>query len=229
MIFDPLYIAFMLPGLLIGLWAQAKLSSSYGRYRRVRLASGLSGAEAARVILDRAGLVDVPVQEVPGHLTDHYDPSKRLLCLSSENFRDRSVAAVGVAAHEAGHALQHQASYAPLNLRMALVPVTQFASYAWVGILMLGFVLGAAAFAKLIWVAIAVFMVTMVFQLITLPVEFDASKRAKEQLLRLGIVHLEESRGVNQVLSAAALTYVAALVGSIMQLLYFLTLARNRS
>lgn len=219
----------MLPGLLIGLWAQAKLSSSYGRYRRVRLASGLSGAEAARVILDRAGLVDVPVQEVPGHLTDHYDPSKRLLCLSSENFRDRSVAAVGVAAHEAGHALQHQASYAPLNLRMALVPVTQFASYAWVGILMLGFVLGAAAFAKLIWVAIAVFMVTMVFQLITLPVEFDASKRAKEQLLRLGIVHLEESRGVNQVLSAAALTYVAALVGSIMQLLYFLTLARNRS
>lgn len=228
MIFDPLYIVFMLPGLLIGLWAQAKLSSAYGRFRRVGLASGLSGAEAARIILDRAGLLDVAVQEVPGHLTDHYDPTKRQLCLSSENFRARSVAAVGVAAHEAGHALQHQVSYAPLNLRMALVPVTRFASYAWVGILMLGFILGAAAFAKLIWVAIAVFSITMIFQLITLPVEFDASKRAKEQLLKLGIVHREESQGVSQVLRAAALTYVAALVGSIMQLLYFLSLARGR-
>jgi uncharacterized protein len=227
MILDPLYFLFMLPGLLIGLWAQTKLRSAYGKYRRVGLASGFSGAEAARTILNRAGLTDVPVQEVAGQLTDHYDPTKRLLCLSSDNFHSRSVAAVGVAAHEAGHALQHQAAYAPLNLRMALVPVTQFASYAWVGILMLGFLLGAAAFAKLIWVAIAVFSITMVFQLITLPVEFDASNRAKEQLLRLGIVQAEESRGVSQVLSAAALTYVAALVGSIMQLLYFLTLARN--
>ena len=217
----------MLPGLLIGLWAQTKLRSAYGKYRRVGLVSGLSGAEAARTILNRAGLTNVPVQEVGGQLTDHYDPTRRLLCLSSDNFHGRSVAAVGVAAHEAGHALQHQASYAPLNLRMALVPVTQFASYAWVGILMLGFLLGAAAFTKLIWVAIAVFSITMIFQLITLPVEFDASNRAKEQLLRLGIVQAEESRGVSQVLSAAALTYVAALVGSIMQLLYFLRLARN--
>jgi len=227
MIFDPLYLVFMLPGLLIGLWAQMKLQSAYGKYRRVGLVSGMSGAEAARAILNRAGLVNISVQEVPGQLTDHYDPTKRLLCLSSENFQGRSVAAVGVAAHEAGHALQHQAAYAPLNLRMALVPATQFASYAWVGILMLGAIMGAAVFAKLIWVAIAVFSLTMFFQLITLPVEFDASNRAKEQLLRLGIVQTDESRGVNQVLSAAALTYVAALVGSIMQLLYFLTLARN--
>lgn len=224
MIFDPLYIAFMLPGLLIGLWAQMKLSSAYGRYSRLGLASGLSGAEAAREILNRAGLISVPVQEVPGHLTDHYDPSKRLLCLSSENFHGRSIAAVGVAAHEAGHALQHQASYAPLNLRMALVPVTQLASFAWMGLLLAG---GFFALSKLIWVAIAVFSITMVFQLITLPVEFDASRRAKDQLLRLGIVHSEESVGVSKVLNAAALTYVAAVVGSIMQLLYFLSLARS--
>jgi uncharacterized protein len=226
MFFDPLYILFMLPAMLIGLWAQMKLSTAYGKYRQVGLESGLSGAEAAREILNRAGLVNVPVQEIPGQLTDHYDPSKHTLRLSSENFRGRSVAAVGVAAHEAGHALQHQASYAPLSLRTALVPVTQFASFAWVGIMLLGVVFGLA---KLIWVAIAVFSVMMVFQLVTLPVEFDASKRAKEQLLRLGIVQAEESRGVNQVLGAAALTYVAALVGSVMQLLYFLTLARNRN
>ncbi len=224
MIFDPLYIAFMLPGLLIGLWAQMKLSSAYGRYSRLGLASGLSGAEAAREILNRAGLISVPVQEVPGHLTDHYDPSKRLLCLSSENFHGRSIAAVGVAAHEAGHALQHQASYAPLNLRMALVPVTQLASFAWMGLLLAG---GFFALSKLIWLAIAVFSITMAFQLITLPVEFDASRRAKDQLLRLGIVHSEESDGVSKVLNAAALTYVAAVVGSIMQLLYFLSLARS--
>lgn len=222
--FDPVYYLFMLPAGLLGLWAQFKLSSAYGQYRRVGLASGLSGAEAAREILNRAGLLNVPVQEVPGHLTDHYDPAKRALCLSSENFRGRSVAAVGVAAHEAGHALQHQVSYAPLNLRMALVPITQFASYAWIGLWLLGAFFGMA---KLIWVAIAVFSLMMVFQLVTLPVEFDASRRAKEQLLRLGIVHSEEAHGVNRVLSAAALTYVAALVGSVMQLLYFLNLARN--
>lgn len=224
MILDPLYIAFMLPGLLIGLWAQAKLSSAYGRFRLVGLASGLSGAEAARAILDRAGLINVPVEEVPGHLTDHYDPTKRRLCLCPENFRSRSVAAVGVAAHEAGHALQHQAAYAPLNLRMALVPVTHFANYTWIAIFFIGLLMSSA---KLMVAGVGLFGMIVLFQLVTLPVEFDASKRAKEQLLRLGIVHAEESRGVSQVLSAAALTYVAALVGSIMQLLYFLSLARN--
>lgn len=227
MIWNIDYLLFMLPAMLIGLWAQFKLTSAYGKYSRVGLDSGLTGAEAARVILDRAGLLNVPVSEIGGHLTDHYDPTKRALCLSSENFHGRSVAAVGVAAHEAGHALQHQAAYAPLNLRMALVPVTQFASYAWIGIILLGMFLGGALFAKMIWVAIAVFSVMMVFQLVTLPVEYDASKRAKEQLLRLGIVRTEESDAVSKVLGAAALTYVAALVSSVMQLLYFLSLARS--
>jgi len=224
MIWNVDYLLFMLPAMLIGLWAQFKLKSAYGKYSQVGLNSGVTGAEAAREILDRAGLSNVPVSEVGGHLTDHYDPTKRALCLCSENFHGRSIAAVGVAAHEAGHALQHQAAYGPLHLRMTLVPVTQFASYAWIGIMLLGMFLAST---KLIWVAIAVFSVTMLFSLVTLPVEYDASRRAKEQLLRLGIVRAEESDGVNKVLGAAALTYVAALVSSVMQLLYFLSMARN--
>lgn len=227
MIFSIDHLLFMLPALALGLWAQFRLMSAYGRFSRVGLNSGLTGAEAAREILDRAGLYDVPVQEIGGQLTDHYDPTKRGLFLSSENFRGRSVAAVGVAAHEAGHALQHQAAYAPLNLRMALVPVTRFASFAWMGVFFLGLLLGGAMFAKMVWLAIAIFSVMMLFQLVTLPVEFDASKRAKEKLLELGIVRGSESEGVNKVLNAAALTYVAALVSSVMQLLYFLSMARN--
>ena len=224
MFFDPLYMLFMLPAALIGMWAQFKLMSAYGRYSRVGLAARLSGAEAAREILDRAGLHDVPVEEVPGHLTDHYDPTKRALRLSSENFRGHSVAAVGVAAHEAGHALQHQVGYAPLQLRAALVPATQIASYAWIVLFMLGIFLKLSG---LVYVGIGVFSIMMLFQLVTLPVEFDASKRAKEQLLSLGIVRSEESAGVSKVLGAAALTYVAALVSSVMQLLYFLNVARS--
>lgn len=224
--FDPKYILFMLPAMLLGLWAQFKLMAAYSRYSRVGLASRMTGAEAAREILDRAGLRDVPVEEVPGQLTDHYDPSKRALRLSSNNYHGQSVAAVGVAAHEAGHALQHQVGYAPLKLRSTLVPATQFASYAWIGLIMIGIFLKMTG---LIYVGIGVFSITMIFQLITLPVEFDASKRAKVELLRLGIVRPEESGGVSKVLGAAALTYVAALVSSVMQLLYFLSLARGNN
>jgi Zn-dependent membrane protease YugP len=225
MIFDVNYLLFMLPAILLGLWAQMKLMSAYGRYSRVGLFSGLTGAQAAREILDNAGLVRMPVQEVGGHLSDHYDPAKQALFLSSENYHGRSVAAVGVAAHEAGHALQHQAAYAPLKLRMSLVPVTQIASYAWLVLFVVGIILAAS---KLIWLAIGVFSLTMFFQLVTLPVEYDASRRAKEQLLRLGLVRPEESSGVSKVLNAAALTYLAALVSSVMQLLYFVNIARNR-
>lgn len=226
MIFDPLYIVFMIPGLLLGLWAQAKLSSAYNKYIRVGVSSGLSGAEAAREILDQAGLQRVPVHEVGGRLTDHYDPMKRALFLSSENYRSRSLAAVGVAAHEAGHALQHQAAYGPLNLRMAMVPITQIASQAWIGIIILGMILGMS---KLIWVAIGIFSVITFFQLITLPVEYDASRRAKERLFQLGIVQSGESEGVRKVLSAAALTYVAGLVSAVMTLLHLVLIARNRN
>jgi uncharacterized protein len=189
--------------------------------------NGASGAEAAREILDRNGLRDVPVGEVPGHLTDHYDPTKRALFLSPDIYHGRTIASVGVAAHEAGHALQHQAAYAPLQMRSALVPVTQFASYAWMGVLLLGFIVRGALLGKLIWVAVAIFAVLTLFQLVTLPVEFDVSRRAKDQLFRLGLVQGEERNGVSRVLSAAALTYVAALVSTVMQLLYFLSATRN--
>jgi Zn-dependent membrane protease YugP len=218
----------MIPGLLLGFYAQIRLSAAYSKYLKVGTHSGRSGAEAAREILDDAGLQNVPVEEIPGHLTDHYDPTKRALFLSSENFQGRSVAAVGVAAHEAGHALQHQAAYAPLNLRMTLVPVTQFANFAWVGLFVLGMILGGAFFSKFLWIAVGIFSVMTLFQLVTLPVEFDASRRAKAQLFRLGLVQADEGAAVNAVLNAAALTYVAALVTSVMQLFRLVLLARDR-
>ena len=224
--FDPLWLVFAVPGLLLGIWAQIKLSHAYSKYIRVPVDSGLTGAEAAREILDRAGLNDVPVEEIPGHLNDHYDPTKRALFLSSDNFHGQTVAAVGVAAHESGHALQHQAAYGLFRARMALVPATQFASMAYTGIFFAGFIF-RSFFPTFIWIAVILFSVMTLFQLVTLPVEYDASRRAKEQLFRLGLVHEHERAGVAKVLDAAALTYVAALVSAVMQLLYLLTLARG--
>jgi len=215
----------LLPGLLIGIWAQIKLHHAYGKYSQVAVDSGMTGAQAAREILDQAGLNNVPVEEVPGRLSDHYDPTKRALFLSSDNFRGQTVAAVGVAAHEAGHALQHQAAYGLFDVRMALVPVTQFASMAYLPIFLIGAILHALNIALLL--IIAVFAIITLFQLVTLPVEYDASRRAKEQLFRLGLVHEHERAGVSKVLDAAALTYVAALVSSMLTLLYYITVARN--
>jgi hypothetical protein len=223
--FNPLYWLFAIPGLLLGIWAQIKLSSAYGKYSHVPVESGMTGAEAAREILDRAGLNNVPVEEIPGRLTDHYDPTKRALFLSSDNFHGQTVAAVGVAAHESGHALQHQAAYGLFNVRMALVPVTQFANTAYVGILLVGMFMGLLKIV--LPIIIATFAVITLFQLVTLPVEYDASRRAKEQLFRLGLVHEQERAGVSKVLDAAALTYVAALVSSMLTLLYYITLARG--
>ena len=210
----------------MGFYAQIKLSSTYNRYAQVPAAGGLTGAEAARNILDAAGLTDVPVGEVGGHLTDHYDPTKKELFLSSENFHGTSVAAVGVAAHETGHALQQQAAYAPLKLRMAMIPITQFATFAWQGIFLLGLLFHA--WGKFLGIAILIFTVITVFQLITLPVEYDASRRAKARLTELGLVRGEEAAGVSKVLNAAALTYVAAMVTAVLQLVQFLILARDR-
>ena len=217
----------MIPGLLLGVYAQIKLSSTYGKYSQIGTESGLTGAQAAREILDQAGLQSVPVEEVGGHLTDHYDPTKRALFLSSENYHGNSIAAVGVAAHESGHALQHKAAYAPLHARMAMVPITQFASVAWQGIFFAGLIFHTF-FYKFLGIAIAIFTIIALFQLITLPVEFDASRRAKKQLQSLGLVQGAEGVGVSKVLNAAALTYVAAMVSAAMQLLQLLLMARDR-
>jgi len=226
MFWDTKYVLFvMLPGLLIGLWAQMKLMSAYGKYSKEPVASGMTGAEVARRILDQAGLTDMPVEEVEGHLSDHYDPTKKALFLSSDNYHGQSIAAVGVAAHEAGHALQDKLGDAMFNLRMALVPVTQIASYAWMGVMLLGFVLHIIPHFMLI--AVAIFSVLTLFQLVTLPVEYDASARAKEQLFRLGLVRETERDGVKKVLDAAALTYVAAMVGSVLNLFYLISSAND--
>src|SRR5208282_1453157 len=222
---DPVYWLFAIPGLLLGIWAQIKLSSAYGKYSQVPVESGLTGAQAARQILNHAGLNDMPVEEVPGHLTDHYDPTKRALFLSSDNFHGQTIAAVGVAAHEAGHALQHQAAYGLFNFRMAIVPITQFASAAYAGIFLVGMFMGLLKIV--LPIIIAVFAIMTLFQLVTLPVEYDASRRAKEQLFRLGLVYENERAGVSKVLDAAALTYVAALISSFLTLLYYILLARG--
>jgi uncharacterized protein len=210
---------FMIPGLLLGMYAQMKLSGTFGHYSQVPTGNGLSGAEAAREILNRAGLSAMPVEVTPGHLTDHYDPKRKALFLSETNYYGRSLAAVGVAAHEAGHALQHKAAYFPLHLRMALVPITNIATQAAIFMSLFGIFLG---FAKWIMAGVIIYGILFLFQLVTLPVEFDASSRAKKQLLNLGLVRDgEEARGVSKVLSAAAMTYVAAMVTALLQFLYF--------
>lgn len=217
--FNMTYLMFLIPGILLGLWAQMKLRSAYGKYSQVGVDNRMTGAQAAREILDRAGLTNVPIEEIPGQLSDHYDPRKRALFLSSDNFSGQSVAAVGVAAHEAGHALQHQAAYGLFTVRQTIVPSVQFADWTWYLVIVAGFLLHSFGLYML---GIALFSAVTLFQLVTLPVEFDASRRAKEQLFRLGLVHEHEREGVAKVLDAAALTYVAALVSSVLTLLYFL-------
>jgi uncharacterized protein len=225
------WLLFFVPGLLLGLYAQYKLRSTYQRFIRIRAGSGVTGGEAAREILDRAGLTDVPVREVRGVLTDHYDPTRKSLFLSSENLHGRSLAALGVAAHEAGHALQHQAAYAPLKLRMALVPITSIASSAAIWITFLGYMagsaLGGSVFTLIMGVAVGIFGIITLFQMITLPVEYDASRRAKEHLLRLGLIQSSEHGAVSKVLNAAALTYVAGMVAALLQLLYLIMIFRG--
>jgi Zn-dependent membrane protease YugP len=219
-----LYWWLVIPGIILAFYAQIKLASTFARYSRVATTSGLTGADAAREILDNGGLNGMPIREVSGHLTDHYDPMKKALFLSSENYHGRTLAAVGVAAHEAGHALQHKAAYAPLHLRMALVPVAGIATQAAFWLFMFGYFINVA---KLAGIGIIIFGIITLFQLVTLPVEFDASSRAKDQLIRLGLIDGDERRGVSKVLSAAAMTYVAAMVQSFLQLLQFILIARG--
>jgi hypothetical protein len=215
-----LYILFLVPPLLFGLGVQAYLRRTFSRYSEVAYTAGLSGAEVARTMLDRNGLTEVPVEQSPGGpLSDHYDPRKRALYLSPPVYQDASVAAAAVAAHETGHALQHAGGYVPLRVRSAMFPAVAFASTAWMWLLLGGVLLSAL---NLIGLALALYAVAVAFHLVTLPVEFNASKRAAVQLGQLGLVTGEEQAGVRKVLSAAALTYVAGALAALSQLLYFL-------
>lgn len=211
--------------MILGLWAQMRVKSAFGKYSRVRTSSNMTGADTARQILRAANISDVDVVEINGMLGDHYDPTHKRLCLSSDVYRQPSIAAAGIAAHEVGHAIQHARSYAPLKARMALVPITQFASQLLPFVIFGGLFFGMLGLIKL---GVIVYLVLAVFQLVTLPVEFDASRRAKIILSELGIVQAgNEAAGVSRVLNAAALTYVAAFVAALGNLLYLFLLSRR--
>ena len=228
MFYNPFFWIFALPGLLLGLWAQSRVKGNFNKYNKVRTLRNVTGAQVARELLDAQGLYDFAVEETQGSLTDHYDPRDRTLRLSPQVYRTPSVAAAGIAAHEMGHALQHAKGYAPLQLRSTLVPATQFGSSLAPWIFLGGFMLqwlGAGALGYYIaWAGVALFAIAVVFTLVTLPVEFDATRRAKALLQSHGIIVGEEMQGVNKVLDAAALTYVAAAVAAVGQLLYYIML-----
>ncbi|GIV68532.1 zinc metallopeptidase [Caldilinea sp.] len=225
--FDPLYLLFAIPPLLLGLWAQFKVQSAFRRYSKMRTASGITGAQMARMILDRNGLHSVAVERVGGMLTDHYDPSGKVLRLSESVYGTPSVAAVGVAAHEAGHALQDKMHYGPLRLRSAIVPAVSIGSWLGPIIFLVGFFMSGVTGNTIAIIGLLLFAMTAVFALVTLPVEFDASRRAKQQLVAMGLSP-QEMRGVSEVLDAAALTYVAAAVQAIMTMLYYVSLLTRR-
>ena len=210
--------------IVVGLYAQMRIKSAYSKNIQRQSRGRITGREAAEAVMRSAGITDVEIIECRGELTDHYDPSHKRLALSRENYRGSSLAALGVAAHEAGHAIQHKQAYAPLNLRMALVPITNFASQLLPMVMFGGFFFGMGP--TVLNLGLFIYLVLTIFQLITLPVEFDASVRAKKQLVGLGIVEQDELKGVNETLDAAAFTYVAAFISSLGWLLYMLAQRR---
>ncbi len=219
---DPRYILFMAPAFLLMILVQWYVSSSYSKWSRVPSRLRISGAQAAEQLIRYGGLQNVRIATTPGNLTDHYDPRDKTLYLSPNVYQGASVAAVAVAAHELGHAMQDKESYVPLRLRSALVPAVNIGSYlGWI-LLMIGFLL---RFPEIAWLGVLVFSGGAIFALATLPVELNASARAKQLLREAGLIYSEEEmQGVNQVLNAAALTYVAALITAVLQLLYYASL-----
>ena len=214
----------LLPAILLTLYASFKVNSTFRKYSKVENSRGITGYDCARKILDSNGLNDVEIQRVEGSMTDHYDPRSRVLRLSDTVFNVDSIAAVSVAAHECGHAIQHQQGYAPLTIRNTIVPVVNLASsFSWI-LILLGLFF---SFSNLITVGIIFFSATVVFQLITLPVEFNASSRALRIISDMGIVYGGEEKAAKKVLSAAALTYVAAALTSILQLLRLILISRD--
>ena len=223
-----LYLLFMLPPLAFMIWAQARVSSAYKKYSRVPNMGGVTGVQAAQALLAYNGLRQVRVEGTRGRLTDHYDPRRKVLRLSSGVANSPSVAAVGIVAHEVGHAVQHNVGYAPLRVRTALVPVANLGSRFGFICVILGLILymfGAGFGLDVMWVGIWLFAAAVLFALVTLPVEYDASNRARQMLQKTGLVSAREYEGASAVLSAAALTYVAALLQAVAQLFYFVILA----
>lgn len=221
---------FLIPAILLTLYAQTKVNSAYSKFAQVRNRKGMTGAQAARMILDANGMSDVPIQMVSGKLSDHYDPRHRVMRLSSQVYHEPSVASVAIAAHEAGHAIQHNVGYTALQIRNTIVPVVNLCSnMAW-PILMIGLVLGHSVMGDMAFnLGVLLFSTAVLFQLITLPVEFNASKRAMEQMEAMGIVDGgQEARGARKVLNAAALTYVAALAMAVSNLIRILAMRGRR-
>jgi uncharacterized protein len=215
MFFDPMYFLFIAPAFILGLWAQTRIRMTYSTAQR--MPAPLSGAAAARHILDSAGLGNVAIEMIPGHLSDHYDPRDKVLRLSQEVYQSRSLAAVGIAAHEAGHAMQDARAYAPLVIRNAAVPLASIGSGAGLWMAVIG---AMVSFHPLVWAGIILFAGVVVFQVVNLPVEFNASSRAKVVLVDLGIIDQDGLYYVKKVLNAAALTYVAATLQAILTLIY---------
>ncbi|HJB85878.1 MAG TPA: zinc metallopeptidase [Candidatus Dorea faecigallinarum] len=225
--FDPTYI-FVLIGLIICLAASAKMRSTFSKYSRVRNHWGMTGREAAEQVLHRAGIYDVRVEHISGNLTDHYDPRSKVLRLSDATYNSTSVAAVGVAAHECGHAVQHATGYVPLKLRSSLVPAANFgSSIAW-PLILIGLLINGQSSALFLNLGILAFSLAVLFQIVTLPVEFNASSRALHLLSGNGMLYEDEVRSVRKVLTAAALTYVAGAASAILQLLRIIVLSNSR-
>jgi Zn-dependent membrane protease YugP len=221
-----LYFVFLIPPLIIGFVVQAWLKKTVAANMQVAVANGMTGADIARQILDRNGLHDVPVDTSPGGpLSDHYDPRKKSVHLSEPVYGGRSVASTAIAAHEVGHAIQHAKAYGPFRLRSAMWPAVAFASQAWLFLLMIGLF---AQITGLMTFAVILFAVVVLFQIVTLPVEFDASRRAMAQISDLGLVSTGESHGARKVLTAAAMTYVAGALAALSQLAYWLLILSRR-
>lgn len=226
-----LYILISLPALLLGLWAQTQIKSSYTKYSKVRTTTGLTGAEVARRMLDQNGLTYVKIEQTAGNLTDHYDPSKKILRLSQGVYNSPSIAAAGVAAHESGHAIQDQEKYGPLKVRSIMIPSVQIGSWLGPIIFAIGLFLNTQTGYDVAVFGLLLFSATAIFALVTLPVEFNATKRAKAWLADSGIIYSTEMTGVNKVLDSAALTYVASATQSISTILYYalILMGRNRN
>lgn len=212
-------------GFIIVLYAQIKINSTYGKYKNIKLNKNITGQEVARMILDSNGMNNIHVVETQGELTDHYDPRREVVRLSKQIFHDNAIASVAVAAHEVGHAIQDKENYIFMKIRSILVPIVNFITYIGYIVAFISLLAGITGYLK---VSIIIILAALLFQLVTLPVEFDASKRGREQLVKLGVIDGSEEKGVKKMLDAAAFTYVASFISSLLNLLRLIIMLRDR-